>query len=225
MLHFLFTLFFLLIQDAIYQEKSIFNLYFLDMVFHHRFLIILFLTFTAYKIVQMQYYSKYLFLVGSFFVALSSAYGLYNDFNKLILIVLFIYILVTYYFYYFLSDELDQAYYRPNFSNKNLYDPMLLKIVVSLKSDDNHLISGHLTNWSSDGCFVKLHEIWKGPTRVDLQVNFQDYKFEQKGIVCAIANGGQGVGIRFIEESNRATSWDNFLKIITDMGFEVEYLK
>lgn len=222
-LHILMSFLFIFLQEAIYQEDSVFNIGFIRSISFSILPLLVVGAVSLFFIFNLKKVSKYFYILTVSAVSLYSAYHLISDFSKLILIVLFFYLLVSYYLYFLLTSELEQSYYNPGFSSQNLFDPMLLKINVKLsemKTKKSHL--GVLTNWDEDGCFVKLETPLEKHSQLELEILYMNHSFKQKVAAVTILKNKEGIGLKLKQTDN---TWENFYKIISDMGMKVEYVK
>ncbi len=117
-----------------------------------------------------------------------------------------------------------RAYLNPKYTEHELFDPMLYKIRASVLFEGEVKGEGYLTNWDEVSCFIYTSEVLEGnvdTVRIDFDgcEFFQDAKIASKGI-----NGG--IGLKFMRNgSDTILNWGEFIKIISDQGFQVEYLK
>lgn len=223
-LHFVLSLLFLVLQQAIYQEKSVFSVSFFKSTLVDFWPILGLVIISSLLVFNLKKISHIVFIVTIGIVSAISAYHLWLEFSKLILLVLFIYILASYYLSFMLKADLHQAFYNPGFSEEDLFDPMLLRIKVDvIENKSGKTNQGYLTNWDEDGCFIKLDEL---PKEKNLQINFyfKDHVFTELGSITTISKKNKGIGVRFIS-SNESHGWKEIYRIISDMGMNVEYIK
>lgn len=157
--------------------------------------------------------------VGAVFI-----YDLFQQFDKLILLMLFFYILFSYYFLLELYTELSRAYLNPKFSENELFDPMLYKINASIVVDSKVVGSGYLTNWDEVSCFLHTSDNLS-EFEGTIKVEFDGCEFLQDAKIASKGNN-TGIGLKFVRnENDTILNWNEFIKIITDQGFQVEYMK
>jgi len=223
----LLTFVFIYIQEAIFLERSIFDISFLKLSsLKYKDLIISF-ALTALTVFSLKKISKFFFIISSLGVIYYTVINLNLDFSKLILIILFIYLLVSYYYFYLLDIELNQSIYNPNFKKNDLFKPMLMEIRVTIKSN-NKDCSGYLTNWDESGCFIYLEEELDNNSKIiELHLQLRGKVFIQKSVLATQAGDNRAVGVRFINEKmdKNIFNWLEFKKIVSDMGLNVEYIK
>lgn len=138
------------------------------------------------------------------------------DFDKLILILTFIYTVLCYNFYQFLKLELKEPFYNPNFplniipSYKNKLIPIKIK-KGAIEYD------AHLTNWGINGFFCKLDGEGRPKGVVEIEITISGFSFFAEGIIVTRVPGGVGVRIRksLIPEMG----WSDFYGIINELGY------
>lgn len=152
--------------------------------------------------------------------------GLFIEFNKMIVIALFFYVIISYFIYQLLKVYWDNASINPNFHKADLFPP-LLKVISSTLTMDGKSVEGKLTNWDAEGCFIKLETplVLKG--NIQVQVRFQNKEFLEEGEVVAQTLDLTGVGIKFKQSSKdlKVFNWAEFTELIQELGFEPERLR
>lgn len=224
-LHFMLSLIFLFLQQAIYEERSLLNIVFLKSIITSYWPVISLVALSSLLVFNLKKLSYLLYVFSIFLISIYSSYLLWFDFSKLILLVLFIYLLVSYYLSFMLKSDLDQAFYNPGYSEKDLFDPMLMKISVEiLDVKNNKKYSGHLTNWDEEGCFIKLDGEF--PKKKDLEMTFffRGHEFKELASIATISKKGSGIGVRFTKTMSKK-GWKEIYKIVSDMGIDVEYIQ
>ncbi len=138
------------------------------------------------------------------------------DFDKLILILTFIYTALCYNFYQFLKLELKEPFYNPNFplniipSYKNKLIPIKIK-----KSGIEY--DAHLTNWGLNGFFCKLSGEGSPKGVVEVEITIAGHSFFAEGIIVSRVSGG--VGIRIRKSLIPEMGWVDFYGIINELGY------
>lgn len=216
------------VATAITSDQSAFNHALVqDTVINHVWGVIL-LALTGLMIFRLNKFSVFLFPSAIIFVIGICSSMLIMNFNKILLILMFIYIIVAYFYYQFLKVELGESYNNPNYSKNRLFDPMLYKVtckITSLRPSNNEfIVTGHLTNWNENGCFVMLDQNLKLRGKVELTLELDGKEFSNVGLVVASINNNEGIGIKFYDESNSIYNWYNFHKIIEEKGLLPEYV-
>lgn len=152
--------------------------------------------------------------------------GLFIEFNKIIVITLFFYSVISYFLYQLLKEYLSLASINPNYKTSDLFGPLLKKISCTVKLEESEL-PGFLTNWDREGCFIKLEQPRLLPSKVQLVVHFQGRDFVQLGEVVAHTVDSTGVGIKFSKTPKdlKIFNWTEFMEIIQELGFQPERLR
>jgi hypothetical protein len=174
-----------------------------------------------------------LFVVGTTFV--QTVLNLDTEFSKMILVLLFFYLLLSYYLIQFYSMDLDESFYNPRFDDKNLFDPMLTRIKceivqrgLNVEADYDVMAEGFFTNWSEEGCYIFLEKsvLLKGDLSLVIEMN--GLKFYQDVSIVSKIKNGSGYGLRFIPVEKRQIKnhlgWKEFYEIIEEMGYTPELL-
>jgi hypothetical protein len=226
----LLSFIFIYIQKAIFLEKSAFSLDFLKVTVLDNLYLLSSLVVTSLLIYKLKKICKIVYIGTVLFVSVYSVLNLFEEFSKLILVVLFLYFLLSYYFYFLLKSDLNLSFYNPSFDNNNLFDPMLFKINCSVGYKVNGVESstdGCLTNWDDAGCFISLSSALPKNSIVNkLSISFDNQTFEDDVKVVTILKDREGLGLSFnLNKSHNIFNWNELNKIITDMGISVEYVK
>ena len=161
-----------------------------------------------------------------FLVSYKVIEGLFIEFNKIIVIALFCYLVIAYFFYQLFSYYLSLASLNQNFSTQDLFEPMLLKINCTVKIQDKE-IAGYLTNWDEEGCFVVLDDKQGIKGKVEVLVSFKGRIFQQEGEVVAQSLDSSGLGIKFgrTQKVLNTFNWDEFIELVEELGFKPERLR
>lgn len=175
---------------------------------------------------RMHSWAIFSFVACVFLVSFKVVEGLFIEFNKIIVVALFFYVVISYFFYQLLGQYWQVASINPNYEASDLFDPMLRKINCKVEFGDKE-VQGALTNWDAGGCFIKLDSSEKIPRRVRLQVNFGGRIFLQEGEVVAQTHDLSGVGIKFqeIPKDLNVFNWSEFVELIQELGFNPERLR
>jgi hypothetical protein len=223
----LLSFFFLFVESAILENKSGLDHEFLKSFILSEKTLMIGMMVTSFAIYFHSRVSKICFFLYSSLIVINVGMDLYQDFDKFIIAMLFFFILSSYYFYLLLVTELKKAYLCPNYSTRELFDPMLYKITcrvdeLALSGDS----AGYLLNWDNESCFVAYE--WKDLPKdknINFTVEYDEYKFTQKAKIVSFKKN-IGFGVVFTDqESESLFNWVEFNKIINDLGFTVGYLK
>ncbi|MBY0517768.1 MAG: hypothetical protein K2P81_12735 [Bacteriovoracaceae bacterium] len=173
-----------------------------------------------------RYYSKYFFAFFAFVITFKSLEGLFIDFNKVLMVVLFLYVCMSYAFYQLLGWKFSRAVFTPNFSAQILGSPMALRTMVELKSSEGNW-TGYLTNWDAEGAFIYLDKPWpKANRKADLSLTIDGHLFEAKGTVIAATWDEMGIGVEWNQDiKTEALSWNSLIELFNDLGWEPTLLR
>ena len=167
--------------------------------------------------------AKYFFIFYVIGIVGLSLQVFFGSFDKIILVLNFIYILLSYYFCLLFLSELNQSLYSPGFVSNSIGSKCEYNLPISLKSSKVQA-SGKLSNWDRESCFVIVNnddELPRG--QVELSILFEGQKFSCRGIVSTKV--GQGIGIRI--KSNRERKmfdWLDFYEIIQNRGYKLRFV-
>lgn len=146
------------------------------------------------------------------------------EFNKVVLILSFFYLITSYYLVMVYRQETISASYNPLYSrhtigNRSEYN---LPCTLNIASES---IAGILTNWDDQGCFVSLDPGEAGLLelrgRLEVLAKLDGVSFSQLGHI--VSSYERGVGIRFTLGANEISegyNWNEYFKIIDHRGFE-----
>lgn len=152
--------------------------------------------------------------------------GLWIEFSKLIILLLFFYIVFSYYLYQFLKEDLNESYYNPQFDEGFLFKPMCKQIPVRIKKgEQDKEIECHLTNWSEGGFFVFLSEPTELKGLYSVVIDYDGHEFVTKAKIVTRFKDDLGYGLKIYSDKSEAPlSWSKFLNIIYEMGYQPELL-
>src|SRR5690606_6235463 len=149
--------------------------------------------------------------------------SLFIEFNKIIVITMFFYLTISYFLYQYFSEYLKLASINPNYKKTDLFNPLLKELPCEVFwGEEVH--KGILSNWDSEGCFIKLESQAQLPRKVQLKVFFQDREFIHEGAVVAETKDSRGFGLKFEEKekSLEVFNWSEFMEIVQELGFQPE---
>jgi len=223
------SLAFLLLQDTFYglasvgQKETLTNF-----VVTHKFSLILnfFTLFLVFKL-KKSAKSFFLFVILNTFVI--TCINLEEEFSKIIMMILFFYLVISIFMYQFLKIELSESYYNPRF-NQNLWQsPMLVRVNVHFEdTKSGKKIEGYLTNWSEVGGYLKLNQPEKLKNIRKLCVKFEGREFNEDIAIVSSTKDKEGIGFKITRRKNRENTnhlgWDEFYEIMNQMGFLPELL-
>ena len=193
---------------------------FLLLVEQHQWLFIL-----GFFTLVLTYYgkklAKHFFVIYSISIIFLSIQAFLQSFDKIILVLNFIYILLSYYFYMFFTAELERALYHPGFVDNSIGAKCEYDLPVSLEYSKLKT-TGHLSNWDEDSCFVFIDGDDKLPCgQVVLSIVFEGQTFTFQGVVRTRV--GQGVGIKIESKKKEMFDWSDLYEIISNRGYRLRF--
>ncbi len=152
--------------------------------------------------------------------------GLFIEFNKIIVIALFFYTVISYFIYQLYGHYLSLASLNANYSSSDLFDPLLKQMPCHLVLNEVEF-GGFLTNWDEEGCFIKLTRPLTEADKVKVNILFKGRNFVQEGEVVAHSVDLTGVGIKFGKSPKglNVFNWTEFFELIQELGFKPERLR
>ena len=226
MIFMVLSLFFLILQKSLQS-----SLPFLNIVFLQKSIIdewgILIISITAFVMTYRQNHNaRYFFGIFCAAVIFRSLEGLFLNFNKILMIVLFTYVCMTYTFYQLLNWSFTRAIFSPNYLIDNLHSPMALRIPVKVTNEDK-IFEGYLTNWDQEGAFLFLDQVWDDRIRdVTVDIQLEGHDFGAKGSVVSATWDGKGIGVEWNKKSLPGKlSWSALVDLFEDLGWEPRLLR
>ena len=172
-------------------------------------------------------WSKIAYILSVGIVSFKAIEGLFIEFNKIIVVALFFYVVIAYFIYQLYSYYLSLASLNPNYSSQDLFDPLLKKINCEI-SNSQMVSKGYLTNWDEEGCFIMLEQpLSEKIKNLRLTIEFSGRSFEQDGEVVAQSTDFKGVGIKFnkIPKGLNVFNYAEFNELVHELGFKPERLR
>jgi hypothetical protein len=162
--------------------------------------------------------------LGVFFgwVFLDSFLLFLHGFDKVILILSFIYVIFSFYYSIFWKLELEDASYHPCFNLSDINIRPTYPVQVELTLPEGEVYSGWISNLDDESCFVLLDEKWdelRG--RLNLKIFFEGYEFESFARVVSTYGAGLGLKLnsRPKKQSSSSLGWGDFYDIMSDRGY------
>lgn len=220
------SFFFVYLQHAYRHHLSPFSLVYFEKGVELFWYIALTLVGAVILIWKHHRYAIMAYQLSIFLVGFKVLEGLFIEFNKIIVIALFFYAIISYFLYQLLAYYLKLASINPNYNESDLFEPLLRKMPCAVIFDDQE-IEGNLCNWDIDGCFIKLALPKTIPRHVQVKVFFGDREFTQNGEVVAGTLDLSGVGIKFekTKKDLNVFNWSEFMEIVQELGFKPERLR
>lgn len=170
---------------------------------------------------------SWFFSLSTFLISFKILEGLFIEFNKMIVVTFFFYIVISYFLHQLLKEYLSSARLNANYQEHDLFKPLLNHLDCRLKVGEVEY-PGMLTNWDEEGCFIKLAE-WpaKKLKKVELIIAFEGREFHEYGEVVAQSSALQGVGIKLKKSSKdlKIFNWNEFIELVDELGFDPKRLR
>ena len=180
------------------------------------------LFFTMIAIFKVHSLSKFLLFIFLLVMAYYNLSVFFYKFDKVVLILILLYILIAFYFFLLWAIELKDVVYCPGFSIRHCGKKTVYNLKVEVENPNGLIYQGYLTNWDNNGSFFIIDEkdvFLSG--KITIRINFEGQFFSQKGnIVTKYANGH---GVKFEAEvgaENKHWGWDDFYTIIRHRGYK-----
>lgn len=186
-----------------------YDLFFKDYLYLHFFSF-----FTLISIIFLMKWSRYIFLINTLLLSIEIASWLTVDLNKIVLIYLFFYIIISYFFYLTWGNILKLSCYN-SFYDESEIDPLYdYSYNATIQGFTNEL-DAVLTNWDELGCFLKVEDnarVRTGLIRIDLRIKDEIFKVSGR-IVSKYKT--TGIGVVFDEDHQE---WHDFIILSDQRG-------
>ena len=153
-------------------------------------------------------------------------FALFENFSKVVLLVIFLYTIISCFVGYAWQQSLGFACYNSRISRGVLDDPAPIKVFVTIKGKNGKSVRGSLTNWDEGSCFVSFlgENLSKIQGHVNVTMEYNGIKFEDEGTVASHLRG-RGSGIIFNDSKKRQQfNWVAFNDMMTQLALVPEYL-
>jgi hypothetical protein len=218
---------FLYLQYAYRHHLSPFSLAYLRKSFELFWYALLPLGFGSCLVWKHHRWSATFFSLCVFLISFKVIEGLFIEFNKIIVVALFCYAVISYFLYQLFQYYLSLAALNANYAPTDLFKPLLREISCTFKTEDQTL-TGYLTNWDEEGCFIKLSKpLAKAPDSSSITIHFKGRDFTQNGEVVAHSIDLTGVGLKFGSTPKDLTifNWTEFTELVHELGYKPERLR
>lgn len=226
-IYLILSFFFLYLQHAYRHHLSPFSLVYLQKGLELFWYIALILLISIILIWRHHRFAILAYQISIFAVGFKVMEGLFIEFNKIIVVAMFFYVIISYFLYQLMASYLKMASINPNYEASDLFQPLLKEMPCFLVYGETHL-EGNLSNWDMDGCFIKLNSAAKKlPKKLEVKVIFGGREFVQHGEVVAGTRDLTGVGIKFekIKKDLNVFNWSEFMELVHELGFKPERLR
>lgn len=218
----IFSLIYLQAITSLSLGRSLFSLASLRSFFLDHYFIFFLTVITGYMVMKIKQYSEIMLLtcliviVGENFILLSSS------FNKLTLVLNFIYLIFAFYFFVSWELEVGLASFNPLFSQYDLEKESRFKLMAKISSSENgeDSLKAHITNIDEESCFLLL------PKEIIFDLNpskkyFLESYYEGVRFRCSarlVSSYDRGIGLLFEDFPDARVSWSELYKVCLERG-------
>jgi hypothetical protein len=190
--------------------------------FLDHYIIIGFTLLTGYMVFKLKKHSAIILLacliliVGKNFILLS------DSFNKLTLVLNFIYLVFAFYFFITWELEVGLASFNPQFSSYDLEKESRfhLPAIISSDAEGEDSVQALITNIDQESCFLlmpKNSPLELDPTRLYfLESNYEGVRFRHSARL--VSSYDRGIGLIFDISSDARVSWSELYKVCLERG-------
>lgn len=159
-----------------------------------------------------------MFPTFAFVITLKSGILFFEGFDKVLLLLNFVYISCAFYFYQLIILELEEAFYNPNFTKRDLSVIGKLQNVKIIA--EGQQIEGLVTNMDKGSLFIKTDgPQLQLPQKVKIEVQYLGRPFFIIGNIMTSYSNGVGLKIENGENSsNNDLGWNELYDILKDRG-------
>jgi small nuclear ribonucleoprotein (snRNP)-like protein len=132
---------------------------------------------------------------------------------------------MSFYFLIFWFLELRESSYWPNYSHNTIGKKSLYNLPVEIELSNQLNISGRLTNWDENSCFIALDSSIEARNEsVSIKVEYENREFVNIGEI--VSSYDSGIGVRLDSQQRPLSfSWNDFYLVIKERGLAPYYLK
>ena len=221
----LLSVFFIHSLQSLAAGVSAFNLLDLKQLIISKLFLATLMFATIFLIVQMRKISLWPLLLFLFLVSWECFSCYFVSGDKLILSLSFIYLMFSIFFFLFWYHELGNAVYNPGYSFREVggISKFIIPVQFSRESGEDPVISGMLTNWGPESCFVTVNEDHRSESFLlrEMQLKFAGETFRCR--VELISSYFRGFGLKILPDSEKNLSchdWQEFYRILSDRGYQ-----
>jgi hypothetical protein len=203
---------------------SLFSIARLKDFFLNHYLVFMVTLLSVYTAIAFKKYSKWVLLASIVMIAGENFILLSGSFNKLILVLNFIYVVFAFYYYVVWELEVELACFNPNFTRFDLVKAKRFPLEVTLTCDEENATSAnvHLTNIDEQSCFVLLSE--KSEVKLSpkkkylLELNFDGVKFSSLAEVVSHYDCGYGLVFEKRKSEIDRPAWSDLYQVCLERG-------
>lgn len=220
------SLLFLFLQYAYRHHISPFSFVYLKKSLQLFWFIVIPLGLSMYFVWKHHKFAKQFFIFSILIVGYFVIQGLFIEFNKVIVVALFFYVVFSYFLYQLLGQYLSLAFLNANYSSHDLFQPLLTNIPCEIIISDRTVLA-YLTNWDTEGCFIKMSEPLNLKGAVKLKIFFAEREFIEEGEVVAQSTDLTGVGLKLSKTAKdlNVFNWSEFIELVHELGYDPERLR
>jgi len=207
--------------SSLSEGLSLFSLASLKSFFINHYLIIALTLVAAFMVTRLKKFSEMVLLlcliaiVGKTFILLS------GSFNKLTLVLNFIYLVFAFYYFVTWEVEVGLACFNPLFTKHDLEKESRFKIMgkISESENDSKSIEVHITNIDEQSCFLLLpkeHSLNLSAREYYLESIYEGVHFKNKAFL--VSKYDRGVGLMFLKGSHTRANWSELYKVCLERG-------
>lgn len=201
---------------------SLFSITSLRSFFVDHYLILALTALTSYMVMKIKKYSEFFLLfcliviVGKNFILLS------GSFNKLTLVLNFIYLVFAFYFFITWELEVGLASFNPKFSVHDLEKESRLKLTAMISSDaeGEDTVPVYISNIDQESCFLLMpHDstLELNPAKLYfLESNYEGVRFRNSARL--VSSYDRGIGLVFETPTDTRVSWSELYKVCLERG-------
>lgn len=222
----LFLILSLIYLQAIYslsKGRSLFSIASFHSFFIDHYLILAITAVTAYIVMKIKKFSE-IFLLVCLIVIVGRNFILLSDsFNKLTLVLNFIYLVFAFYFFISWELEVGLASFNPKFSSRDLEKESRftkLKATIGLDAKGEDAVEALVTNIDGESCFLLLSEgaiLELNHSKLYfLESSFEGVRFSHRARL--VSSYDRGIGLVFDVSDKTRVSWSELYKVCLERG-------
>jgi hypothetical protein len=224
----IFLILSLVYLQAIYSlsnGQSLFSLASLRSFFVNHYLILALTILAGYMVMKIKRFSEIFLLACLLAIVARNFILLSGSFNKLTLVLNFIYFIFAFYFFITWELEVALASFNPKFFDADLEKEsrFKLKAMIGLDKEGKDAIPVCITNIDEEGCFLlipKDAKIELDPLRqYYLESKFEGVRFSHSARL--VSSYDRGIGLVFDESADSRVSWSELYKVCLERGIVV----
>jgi hypothetical protein len=211
--------------QAIYSlsiGRSLFSLTSFRSFFINHYIIFALTVVTGQMVMKIKKYSELILLVCLIVIVGKNFILLSDSFNKLTLVLSFVYLVFAFYFFITWELEVGLASFNPKFSTHDLEKESRFKLQASIRTSeaDEGGVSAFITNIDEGSCFLLLPDTesfdLNPSTKYFLESIYEGVHFRH----CArlVSSYDRGIGLVFEDFPDARVSWSELYKVCLERG-------